>query len=195
LYTSGSTGTPKGVVIDHTALAQLVAGHRSGIYAETVERAGGRRLAIAHTTSFAFDAALDPLLWLLDGHRIHLYDSVVRRDPAALVAAFGADGIDVADGTPTLAAALFAHGLAEVPPRLLVLGGEACPPDLWQQVQTAGITAVNLYGPTEATVDAIGAPVRGTDPHIGVPLPGVRAYLLDNGLQVVADGQPGELYL
>ncbi|MBF6351057.1 amino acid adenylation domain-containing protein [Nocardia flavorosea] len=195
LYTSGSTGTPKGVVIDHTALAQLLAGHRSGIYAETVERAGGRRLAIAHTTSFAFDAALDPLLWLLDGHRIHLYDSAVRRDPAALVAAFGADGIEVVDGTPTLAAALFAHGLTAAPPRLLVLGGEACPPDLWQQVQRAGIAAVNLYGPTEATVDAIGAPVRGTDPHIGVPLPGVRAYLLDNGLQVVADGQPGELYL
>ncbi|MFI5716315.1 amino acid adenylation domain-containing protein [Nocardia sp. NPDC051750] len=195
LYTSGSTGTPKGVVIDHAALAHLVAGHRSGIYAETVERAGGRRLAIAHTTSFAFDAALDPLLWLLDGHRIHLYDSAIRRDPAALVAAFGADGIEVVDGTPTLAGALFAHGLAQVAPRLLVLGGEACPPDLWQQVQNAGITAINLYGPTEATVDAIGAPVRGSDPHIGVPLPGVRVYLLDNALQVVADGQPGELYL
>ncbi|MCX0274068.1 amino acid adenylation domain-containing protein [Nocardia zapadnayensis] len=195
LYTSGSTGTPKGVVIDHTALAQLVAGHRSGIYAETVARAGGRRLAVAHTTSFAFDAALDPLLWLLDGHRIHLYDSEIRRDPAALVAAMRTDGIEVVDGTPTLAAALFGHGLAELAPRLLVLGGEACPPDLWQQVQRAGITAVNLYGPTEATVDAIGAPVRGADPHIGVPLPGVRAYLLDNGLQSVADGQPGELYL
>lgn len=195
LYTSGSTGTPKGVVIDHTALAQLVAGHRSGIHAETVQRAGGGRLTVAHTTSFAFDAALDPLLWLLDGHRIHLYDSAIRRDPAALVAAFRADGIEVVDGTPTLAAALFAHGLAEAAPRLLVLGGEACPPDLWQQVQRAGITAVNLYGPTEATVDALGAPVRGADPHIGVPLPGVRAYLLDNGLQAVADGQPGELYL
>ncbi|MGW5384873.1 amino acid adenylation domain-containing protein [Nocardia sp. NPDC003963] len=195
LYTSGSTGTPKGVVIDHAALAQLVAGHRSGIYAETVARAGGRRLTVAHTTSFAFDAALDPLLWLLDGHRIHLYDSEIRRDPAALVAAFGTDGVEVVDGTPTLAAALFAHGLAELAPRLLVLGGEACPPDLWQQVQRAGITAVNLYGPTEATVDAIGTPVRGTDPHIGFPLPGVRAYLLDNGLQTVADGQSGELYL
>ncbi|MET8798818.1 amino acid adenylation domain-containing protein [Nocardia sp. NPDC004568] len=195
LYTSGSTGTPKGVVIDHTALAQLLAGHRSGIYADTVERAGDRRLAVAHTTSFAFDAALDPLLWLLDGHRIHLYDSTIRRDPAALVAALRSDGIEVVDGTPTLAAALFEHGLAELAPRLLVLGGEACPPDLWQRVQRAGITAVNLYGPTEATVDAIGAPVRGADPHIGVPLPGVRAYLLDNGLQVVADGQPGELYL
>ncbi|NUS93557.1 MAG: amino acid adenylation domain-containing protein [Nocardia sp.] len=195
LYTSGSTGTPKGVVIDHTALAQLVAGHRDGIYADTVARAGGRRLTVAHTTSFAFDAALDPLLWLLDGHRIQLYDSEIRRDPAALVAAFRTDGVEVVDGTPTLAAALFAHGLAELAPRLLVLGGEACPPDLWQQVQRAGITAVNLYGPTEATVDAIGAPVHGTDPHIGVPLPGVRVYLLDNGLQVVADGQPGELYL
>ncbi|MEU4312347.1 amino acid adenylation domain-containing protein, partial [Nocardia sp. NPDC024068] len=195
LYTSGSTGTPKGVVIDHTALAQLVAGHRGGLYAEAVERAGGRRLAVAHTTSFAFDAALDPLLWLLDGHRIHLYDSTVRRDPAALIAAFVADGIEVVDGTPTLASALFAHGLTEVAPRLLVLGGEACPPDLWRGVQRAGITAVNLYGPTEATVDAVGAAVRGDDPHIGLPLPGVRAYLLDNGLQVVADGQTGELYL
>ncbi|MGW0182669.1 amino acid adenylation domain-containing protein [Nocardia sp. NPDC003345] len=195
LYTSGSTGTPKGVVIDHAALAQLVAGHRGGLYAEAVERAGGRRLAIAHTTSFAFDAALDPLLWLLDGHRIHLYDSTIRRDPAALVAAFRADGIEVVDGTPTLAAALFTHGLAEMAPRLLVLGGEACPPDLWRDVQRAGITAVNLYGPTEATVDAVGATVTGDEPHIGLPLPGVRAYLLDNGLQTVADGQTGELYL
>ncbi|WP_459549936.1 amino acid adenylation domain-containing protein [Nocardia sp. X0981] len=195
LYTSGSTGTPKGVIVDHAALAQLVAAHRSGIYAAAVERAGGRRLAVAHTTSFAFDAALDPLLWLLDGHRIHLYDSTIRRDPAALIAALRADEIDVIDGTPTLVAALFGHGLAEVTPQLLVLGGEACPPDVWRQVRRAGIGAVNMYGPTEATVDAISAPVRGDDPHIGLPLPGVRAYLLDNGLQAVPDGVSGELYL
>ncbi|MFI9509699.1 amino acid adenylation domain-containing protein [Nocardia sp. NPDC052566] len=193
IYTSGSTGRPKGVLVDHGALARLLAAHRVGMYAETAARVGDRRLRVAHTTSFAFDAALDPLLWLLDGHRIHVYDSEIRRDPAALVAAFARDRIDVADGTPAFVTALLEHGLTEL--ALLVLGGDACPPGLWQRIQRAGIPAVNLYGPTEATVDALGAPVRGTRPAIGTPLPGTRMYLLDNGLQIVADDQAGELYL
>ncbi len=194
IYTSGSTGRPKGVLVEHGALAALLAAHRAGMYAETAERAG-RPLAVAHTTSFAFDAALDPLLWLLDGHRIHLYDSEIRRDPGALVAAFARDGIDVVDGTPTFAAALLEHGLADIGPRLLALGGEACPPELWRAVQRAGITAVNLYGPTEATVDALSAPVDGALPAIGAPVRGARIHLLDNALQAVADHRVGELYL
>ncbi|WP_306359856.1 non-ribosomal peptide synthetase [Nocardia sp. CC227C] len=194
IYTSGSTGRPKGVLVEHGALARLLAAHRAGMYADTAARAG-RPLAVAHTTSFAFDAALDPLLWLLDGHRIHVYDSEIRRDPAALVAAFARDGIDVVDGTPTFAAALVEHGLADTAPRLLALGGEACPPELWQRVQHAGIDAVNLYGPTEATVDALTAPVDGARPAIGAPVPGARIYLLDNALQAVADHRVGELYL
>lgn len=193
IYTSGSTGRPKGVLVDHGALAQLLAAHRAGMYADTVARVGTRPLRIAHTTSFAFDAALDPLLWLLDGHRIHLYDSEIRRDPAALVAAFARDRIDVVDGTPGFAGALLEHGLSDI--ALLALGGEACPPDLWQGIQRAGIAAINLYGPTESTVDAITAPVCGTGPRIGRPLAGARIYLLDNALQAVADGQVGELYL
>ncbi|MGY2063001.1 AMP-binding protein, partial [Nocardia gipuzkoensis] len=71
IYTSGSTGRPKGVQIDHGALAHLLAAHRHGMYGETAARVGDRPLRVAHTTSFAFDASLDPLLWLLDGHRIH----------------------------------------------------------------------------------------------------------------------------
>ncbi|GAB4588010.1 non-ribosomal peptide synthetase [Nocardia sp. IFM 10818] len=194
IYTSGSTGRPKGVLVDHGALARLVAAHRAGMYAETAERAG-RALRVAHTTSFAFDAALDPLLWMLDGHCVRVYDSEIRRDPATLVAAFGRDRIDVVDGTPAFAAGLLDHGLADIAPRLLALGGDACSPELWQRIQRAGIAAVNLYGPTESTVDAITAVVRDATPHIGQPLPGTRIYLLDNGLQVVADGRIGELYL
>ncbi|GAB2706429.1 amino acid adenylation domain-containing protein [Nocardia thraciensis] len=195
IYTSGSTGWPKGVLVDHGALAQLLAGHRAGIFADALVRVGDRPVAVAHTTSFAFDAALDPLLWLLDGHCIHVYDSEIRRDPAALVAAFERDRIDVVDGTPGLVAALMEHGLPTVAPHLVVLGGDGCPPDLWREVQGAGLAAVNMYGPTEATVDTIGARVSGETPHIGCPLPGARVYLLDNGLQAVADNQVGELYL
>ncbi|MBF6395683.1 amino acid adenylation domain-containing protein [Nocardia cyriacigeorgica] len=192
IYTSGSTGRPKGVLVDHDALAHLLEAHRRGLFATPTP---DRPLRVAHTTSFAFDASLDPLLWLLDGHCVHLYDSAIRRDPDALVRAFRRDGIDIVDGTPTLMAALLEHGLAGTRPHLVALGGEACPPQLWRDLQRSDIPAMNLYGPTEATVDTIATAVRGAQPHIGLPLPGARVYLLDNALQVVADSQIGELYL
>ncbi|MFD8104418.1 amino acid adenylation domain-containing protein [Nocardia fluminea] len=237
IYTSGSTGQPKGVVVQHGSLAALVAAHRAGIYAAAADRAGDRQLTIAHTTSFAFDASLDPLLWMTAGHRIHLYDSDTRRDPAALVAAFALDGIDVVDGTPSLVAALLEHGLtselpssaqsgpvgrepvtagsemigqvpaatdlvsvdsgdeAARPPLTLVIGGDACSAELWGAIERGGFAAVNLYGPTEATVDVLGAPIDGAGPRIGMPVAGSRVHLLDNGLQIVADGRVGELYL
>ncbi|MGW6698486.1 AMP-binding protein, partial [Nocardia sp. NPDC055049] len=237
IYTSGSTGQPKGVVVQHGSLAALVAAHRAGIHSAAAGRAGNRQLTIAHTTSFAFDASLDPLLWMTAGHRIHVYDSDTRRDPAALVEAFARDGIDVVDGTPSLVAALLEHGLTselpspaqsspvgrksatastEVtgkistatdlasadsadetarPPLTLVIGGDACSAELWGAIDRGGFAAVNLYGPTEATVDVIGAPIDGAGPRIGMPVAGSRAHLLDNGLQIVADGQVGELYL
>lgn len=195
IYTSGSTGRPKGVLVEHAALAQLLSSHRSDMYRAATQRRGAEMLGVAHTTSFAFDASLDPLLWLVDGHRVRLYDSGIRRDPIALISAFYRDGIDVVDGTPTLITALLDHGLADTAPAQLVLGGDACPPDLWRRIQRAGIPATNFYGPTEAAVDAIGAPVDGEDVRIGQPLPGIRAYLFDNSLQVVADNQIGELYL
>ncbi|MFC9661596.1 amino acid adenylation domain-containing protein [Nocardia sp. NPDC127606] len=237
IYTSGSTGQPKGVVVQHGSLAALVAAHRAGIHSAAASRAGDRQLTIAHTTSFAFDASLDPLLWMTGGHRIHVYDSDTRRDPAALVEAFARDGIDVVDGTPSLVAALLEHGLtselqslaqsspvgrtsatastevigqistatdlasadsadeAARPPLTLVIGGDACSAELWGAIDRGGFAAVNLYGPTEATVDVIGAPIDSAGPRIGMPVAGSRAQLLDNGLQVVADGQVGELYL
>ncbi|PKV77615.1 amino acid adenylation domain-containing protein [Nocardia fluminea] len=237
IYTSGSTGQPKGVVVQHGSLAALVAAHRAGIYGAAADRAGERQLTIAHTTSFAFDASLDPLLWMTAGHRIHLYDSDTRRDPAALVAAFARDGIDVVDGTPSLVAALLEHGLTSElpssaqpgpvgrepvtmgtepigqvpaatdlvradsgeelarPPLTLVIGGDACSAELWGAIERGGFAAVNLYGPTEATVDVLGAPIDEAGPRIGMPVAGSRVHLLDNGLQIVADGQVGELYL
>ncbi|MGW6425313.1 amino acid adenylation domain-containing protein [Nocardia sp. NPDC055053] len=197
VYTSGSTGKPKGVQISCGAMAQLLHHHRSTVYAETAERAGGRQLHVAHTYSFAFDAALDQLMWLWCGHRIHLYDTDIQKDAAAQIAAFGADRIDVVDTTPSMATALIDNGLlgSAHRPELLLLGGEATPPALWSVIVASKVAARNMYGPTEATVDALSAPVTGAQPHVGGPLDGTRAYLLDGALQLVPDGEIGELYL
>ncbi|MBC7300500.1 MAG: amino acid adenylation domain-containing protein [Nocardia sp.] len=197
VYTSGSTGKPKGVQISCGAMAQLLHHHRCTVYADTAERAGGRQLRIAHTYSFAFDAALDQLLWLWCGHRVHLYDTDIQKDAAAQIAALRADGIDVVDTTPSMAIALIDNGLlgSAHRPELLLLGGEATPPALWSVIVASKVAARNMYGPTEATVDALSAPVTGVLPHVGGPLAGTRAYLLDGALQLVPDGEVGELYL
>ncbi|MEV0433564.1 amino acid adenylation domain-containing protein [Nocardia sp. NPDC050413] len=197
VYTSGSTGKPKGVQISCGAMAQLLHHHRRTVYADTAARVGGRQLHVAHTYSFAFDAALDQLLWLWCGHRIHLYDIDIQKDASAQVAALRADRIDVVDTTPSMATALLDNGLlgSAHPPELLLLGGEATPPALWSAIVASKVFARNMYGPTEATVDALSAPVTGAVPHVGGPLPGTRAYLLDGALQPVPDGEIGELYL
>ncbi|UGT53709.1 amino acid adenylation domain-containing protein [Nocardia asteroides] len=197
VYTSGSTGKPKGVQISCGAMAHLLHHHRSTVYADTATRVGGRQLHVAHTYSFAFDAALDQLLWLWCGHRVHLYDSDIQKDAAAQLAALRDDRIDVVDTTPSMAAALIDNGLlgSAHRPELLLLGGEATPPALWSAIVAAKVAARNMYGPTEATVDALSAAVTGPLPHVGGPLAGTRAYLLDGALQLVPDGEIGELYL
>ncbi|WP_373695075.1 amino acid adenylation domain-containing protein [Actinomycetospora aeridis] len=193
IYTSGSTGRPKGVLGRAGGLAGLLAHHRTTVD----EVAAGRVLRVAHTYSFAFDASIDQLLWLLCGHELHVYDAELTRDAEELLAAFRADRIDVVDTTPSMAAQLVEQGLltGEHPPALLVLGGEATPPGLWQRVADSGVAARNVYGPTEASVDATIAAIDRGSPTIGGPLPGTRVAVLDVALQPVPHGTVGELHL
>ncbi|SNS38444.1 non-ribosomal peptide synthetase [Rhodococcoides kyotonense] len=195
LFTSGSTGTPKGVVVRAGGLAHLVARQRASVYADAAARAGGRRLHVAHTTSFAFDASLDPLLWILDGHRVHLYDSEVQRDADLQIAKFREHGIDVVDTTPSMASFLVDAGLVDTAVSTVVVGGEALPSKLAEVLAASPARAYNMYGPTEATVDAISDDVDSASVRIGRPLDGTAAYLLDGALQPALDGEIGELYL
>ncbi|MHA6629888.1 amino acid adenylation domain-containing protein [Pseudonocardia sichuanensis] len=196
IYTSGSTGRPKGVLARSGGLAELVHRQRATVVA-AAERRAPRRLRAAHTYSFAFDASLDQLCWLLCGHELHLYDTETARDADALVAAVRRDRIDVVDTTPSMAGPLLAAGLlaGSPAPGVLLLGGEAVGEGLWRTVAGSGATAFNLYGPTEATVDASVAPVAGHAPTIGAAVPGTCAYVLDGALAPVPDGERGELYL
>ncbi|MDP0398344.1 non-ribosomal peptide synthetase [Tsukamurella strandjordii] len=197
IHTSGSTGRPKGVAARVGGLTSLLRHHRSTLVDIAVDGDAHRRLQCAHTYSFAFDASLDQLLWLLSGHTLHLYSTDVARDAEALLSAYRRDAIDVVDTTPSMAAPLIDAGLldGEQRPALLVLGGEATGPALWRRIAASGVPAANLYGPTEAAVDATAAPVSGDHAVIGRAVPGTAAYALDGALQPVRDGEVGELYL
>ncbi|MCW6009240.1 amino acid adenylation domain-containing protein, partial [Micromonospora sp. CPCC 205371] len=199
IYTSGSTGRPKGVVTPYRGLTNMQLNHREAIFDPAIASAGGRRLRIAHTVSFAFDMSWEELLWLVEGHEVHVCDEELRRDAEALVEYCHRHEIDVVNVTPTYAHHLFAEGLldgAHRPP-LVLLGGEAVSDAVWARLRdTEGTFGYNLYGPTEYTINTLGGGTLDSDtPTVGRPIWNTRAYILDTWLRPVPDGAAGELYI
>ncbi|MCB5179022.1 non-ribosomal peptide synthetase [Streptomyces antimicrobicus] len=199
IHTSGSTGRPKGVAVEHRSLSNLYEHHRRVLIEPAAAEAGGRRLRVALTNAFVFDASWTALLWLVAGHELHVVDDEVRRDAGALAAYAARHAVDVLDTTPTHARQLLSAGLlgGEVRPRVLVLGGEDVPADLWAQLRACeGVTARNVYGPTECTVDSMYCDLRdAAAPALGRPVDNLGVRVLDGALRPVADGAVGELFL
>src|SRR5262249_27813621 len=122
IYTSGSTGRPKGVVTPYRGLTNMQYNHRANIF-DPVVAAAGRRLRIAHTVSFSFDMSWEELLWLIEGHEVHVCDEDLRRDAEALTAYLAEHEVDVINVTPTYAQQLLEEGLldgAHRPPLVLL---------------------------------------------------------------------------
>ncbi|RSN27514.1 non-ribosomal peptide synthetase [Amycolatopsis sp. WAC 01416] len=198
IYTSGSTGKPKGVVTPYRGLTNMQLNHQGAIFAPAIASAGGRRLRIAHTVSFAFDMSWEELLWLVEGHEVHVCDEELRRDARALVAYCDEHEVDVVNVTPTYAHLLIEEGLLEGHrPALVLLGGEAVSESVWNRLRdTDGTYGYNLYGPTEYTINTLGGGTTDSDtPTVGQPIWNTRAYIVDAWLRPVRDGVAGELYI
>ncbi|TXS35025.1 non-ribosomal peptide synthetase, partial [Streptomyces sp. uw30] len=198
IYTSGSTGRPKAVVIPQRAIANLFTAHNAALHEPASTAVGGRPLRIGHAWPIAFDASWQPMLWMFAGHELHMVPEDVRRDPAALRDFLTRHGIEFIELSPSLLGELVAQGgdwQAEL--KVLGVGGEAVPPDLWRTLRdTDGLAAHNLYGPTEATVDSADCDLALTErPAIGRPVAGGTLYILDGHLNPVPVGVDGELYV
>ena len=192
IFTSGSTGTPKGVAVTHRSAAAFVDAEARMFLQDSPIGPGDRVLA---GLSVAFDASCEEM-WLAWRHGACLVPA-----PRSLVRS-GMDlgpwlvsrDITVVSTVPTLAALWPAEALEAV--RLLIFGGEACPPELAERLAVEGREVWNTYGPTEATVVACAARLDGSGPvSIGLPLPGWDLAVVDQKGEPVSFGEVGELVI
>ncbi|CCK30425.1 amino acid adenylation domain protein [Streptomyces davaonensis JCM 4913] len=188
IHTSGSTGRPKGVLVPHTGIAALVAQQRAGLALRPDER-------VLLFASPSFDASVWELATgLLTGASVVTAPGDELLPGPALADTVARYGVTTLLLPPSSLAVLAEGALPDGV--TLVVGGEACPPDLVER-WSAGRRMVNAYGPTEATVmGTMSRPLAGrTSPPLGDPVAGARVYLMDGALRPVPVGARGELYL
>jgi thioesterase domain-containing protein len=157
---------------------------------------------LVHTTSFNFDAtAWQVLAPLMVGGRVVLVPSVRLREPRELVRCMQTCGVTQLLAVPALLELLVEQAeFGELESlRYLYCGGEAFKASLARRAKQRlpHATLVNLYGPTEVTIDTtfhrVAEDVSTATVPIGLPLPNLRAYVVDDELSLLPVGVVGEL--
>jgi amino acid adenylation domain-containing protein len=192
IYTSGSTGRPKGVVVEHRAVAALLSWARG-------EFTGGELSRVLASTSLSFDVSVFELFApLVSGGSIEVVQDLLaladrgRPWQGSLICAVPS----------ALTGVLSVHEATAVAETVL-LAGEALTTRAVAAVRAAlpGAQLRNVYGPTEAAVYSTAwrvpadAPAGAGNPPIGRPVGAMRAFVLDERLELVPPGVAGELYL
>ena len=192
IFTSGSTGVPKGVAVSHANAAAFVLAEQKLFCQDHPLGPGDRVLA---GLSVGFDASCEEM-WLAWGNGACLV--AAPRDLVRTGVDLGpwliAQQITVVSTVPTLAGMWESSHLVNV--RLIIFGGEACPPDLVNRLDRAGVELWNTYGPTEATVVSTAARMfAGRPVSIGLPLQGWDVAVVDDQENVLPFGQEGQLVI
>ncbi|MEU7763695.1 amino acid adenylation domain-containing protein [Nocardia sp. NPDC049190] len=193
IYTSGSTGKPKGVVVTQAGLSSFCDEQRERYRVTSSSRT-------LHFASPSFDASVLELLLAVGGAATMVVAAPTVYGGAELAALLRRERVTHAFITPAALASVDPTGLDKL--RVVVAGGEACPPDLVQRwaIPIAGRRNrefYNGYGPTETTIMTnISAPLApGQTVTIGGPIRGITEYVLDMRLSPVPDLAVGELYI
>ncbi|WP_445114659.1 Pls/PosA family non-ribosomal peptide synthetase [Acinetobacter sp. WZC-1] len=185
IYTSGSTGKPKGIVIEQRNICHFLRSENAVLGVRHEDK-------VYQGFSVAFDMSFEEI-WMsyLVGATLWIAPKELVTDPERLCHTLQAEKITVLHAVPTLLA-LFPEDVPGL--RIINLGGEMCPESLVARWALPHHEMFNTYGPTETTVTASLARMSQDQPvTIGTPLPNYGMLVLNDQLDIVEQGQTGEL--
>jgi len=207
IYTSGSTGAPKGVLVEHRNVVHYL----QWAVQSYVPKNGGGSLV---SSPLGFDATVtslytpllrgEPVRLIREGTELEALENLLQErsaQPWSLIKISPAHLQLLGDSLRDAAGPMPAAGW-NIPVRRFVIGGEALSPatvQLWRMLCPAvGLT--NEYGPTETVVgccvyEIAANEVLGHTVPIGTPIANTQIYILDEWLEAVPVGVPGEIYI
>lgn len=198
-YTSGSTGKPKGVAIEHGQMLNRVhwVAHRFPFEPGEV--------SCQKSAANFLDSLWELVGPLLQGIRTVIIRDGAVRDASALVEELARHRITRLLLVPSLLRSLldlYPDLQKRLPSlRSWTVSGEALPPPLAKRFreQMPGSVLYNIYGSSEAWDSLYFDPTRETISDtvapIGRPIANMQAYILDERMQPVPIGVPGQLHI
>jgi amino acid adenylation domain-containing protein len=198
-FTSGSTGEPKGAMCEHAGLL-------NHLYAKVDDLGLGPDDVVTQTASQCFDISLWQLAApLLVGGCTEIIDTELQLDVERFVGKLAAGGINVIQIVPAYLEVMLTHLERHPVPlgdlRSVSVTGEALKASLVHRWFACypDISLVNAYGATEVSDDTMHAVLRAVPErdsaivNVGRSLRNVNTYILNERLQVVPLGAPGEI--
>lgn len=202
IFTSGSTGKPNGSLISHRSLVSYAKGFADRLKLNENDR-------VLQFAALSFDVAVEEMFptWLTGGTLVMRCDPLPP-SPAELLRLIEREKLTWFE-LPTA----YWHELTEelritnagLPTcvRFVVIGGEKVSPLHLASWEELGVPIINVYGLTETTVTTtvfehsdFGSVDRiWSELPIGDPLPNMQIHLLDERMQPVPMGIPGEIYV
>ena len=200
-YTSGTTGIPKGVKLKHAGIINQIE------YSSKALKVGpGSR--ILQQSAFTFDISLwQTFLSLATGSCLVVASSAIRNDPVAIVDLIVSQKVTHTFATPSEYMWWFqnvaSNALREsVYWTTIVAGGEVFLPSLAHAIralQKHDLKVWNAYGPAESSISSNMTAVNFMEDSESIPIgraiQNMASYIVDEALNVLPIGYPGELVL